>query len=286
MLKRVLVTGATGFIGSYVVPQLLERGLKVIASSRNENKAENYDWYSKVEYLECDYNNSNLDYYNYFGEPDIIIHLAWDGLPNYKDPFHVERNLPANCLFLKNFIESGVKRMVVTGTCYEYGMQCGCLHESVPTQPVTYYGLAKDTLHKYLQYLVQDTQTSFNWVRLFYIYGKGQNPNSLLPQLEKAISEGKKEFNMSGGEQLRDYLPVEDAARNICIIALQNKITGTVNCCSGTPISIRRLVEERIAMLKSDIKLNLGYYPYSDYEPMAFWGDTSKLREILWSDTR
>ncbi|HRR51747.1 MAG TPA: NAD(P)-dependent oxidoreductase [Candidatus Cloacimonas sp.] len=286
MLTRVLVTGATGFIGSYVVPQLLERGLKVIASSRNENKAENYDWYSKVEYLECDYNNSNLDYYNYFWEPDIIIHLAWDGLPNYKDPFHVERNLPANCLFLKNFIESGVKRMVVTGTCYEYGMQCGCLHESVPTQPVTYYGLAKDTLHKYLQYLVQDTQTSFNWVRLFYIYGKGQNPNSLLPQLEKAISEGKKEFNMSGGEQLRDYLPVEDAARNICIIALQNKITGTVNCCSGTPISIRRLVEERIAMLKSDIKLNLGYYPYSDYEPMAFWGDTSKLREILWSDTR
>lgn len=282
---RVLITGATGFIGNYVIPYLLREGLTVIATSRQENKAKNFDWFNEVEYLECDFSNSTLDYYNYFGEPDILIHLAWEGLPNYMDPFHVEKNLPANCLFLKNFLNGGIKKLVVTGTCYEYGMQCGCLHESNPTQPVTQYGLAKDTLRKYLEYLVHDTQTSFNWVRIFYIYGKGQNPNSLLPQLERAISEGKKEFNMSRGEQLRDYLPVEDAARHICTIALQNKVDGIVNCCSGNPISIRRLVEERIAMLHSDIKLNLGYYPYPDYEPMAFWGDTTKLKEIIGKDS-
>ena len=182
---------------------------------------------------------------------------------------------------LKELCRERVKKMVVTGTCYEYGMQCGCLHESDTTRPVTQYGLAKDTLHKYLELLIYNTQISFNWVRLFYLYGDYQNPNSLLPQLEKVISEGKTTFNMSGGEQLRDYLSVEDAARNVCTIALQNKVNGTVNCCSGSPISIRRLVEERIKMLHSDIKLNLGYYPYPDYEPMAFWGDTTKLREII-----
>lgn len=278
---KVLVTGATGFIGHHVVPCLLDRGLNVIATSRNKSKAKSYAWYNEVEYIECDYHSCTLDYYSYFGEPDVIIHLAWPGLPKYKDPLHVEKNLPTNCLFLKNFLEGGVKKMVVTGTCYEYGMQCGCLHESAITQPVTQYGLAKDTLRKYLEFLVQDTQTSFNWVRLFYIYGEGQNQNSLLPQLERAISDDQQEFNMSGGEQLRDYLSVEDVAHNLCVIALQNKINGVINCCSGYPISIRRMVEERIATLGSDIRLNLGYYPYLDYEPMVFWGDTTKLKEIL-----
>jgi len=281
---RVLVTGATGFIGHHVVPCLLDRGLDVIATSRNKNRAKKYEWYNEVEYIECDYHKNILDYYNLLGEPDIILHLAWDGLPNYKDPFHVDRNLPANCLFLKNFVEGGIKKIVVTGTCYEYGMQCGCLHELENTHPVTQYGLAKDTLRKYLEFLVHDTQTSFNWVRLFYLYGDGQNQNSLLPQLEQAISEGKNIFNMSGGEQLRDYLSVEDTARNLCTIVLQREVDGIVNCCSGNPISIRRLVEKRIDLLNSDIKLNLGYYSYPDYEPMAFWGDTTKLREIIGKD--
>lgn len=284
MRMRVLVTGATGFIGYHVVPCLLDQGVDVIATSRNQNKAKKFDWYREVEYIECDYHKDILDYYNVLGEPDIIIHLAWNGLPNYKDPFHVEVNLPANCFFLKNFVEGKIKKIVVTGTCYEYGMQSGCLQESNITQPVTQYGLAKDTLHKYLEFLVHDTQISFNWVRLFYLYGDGQNQNSLLPQLERAISEGKKTFNMSGGEQLRDYLSVEDVARNLCVIALQNEVNGTVNCCSGSPISIRRLVEEKIKMLHSDIALNLGYYPYPDYEPMAFWGDPTKLREIVGGD--
>jgi dTDP-6-deoxy-L-talose 4-dehydrogenase (NAD+) len=281
---KVLVTGSTGFIGRYVVSLLLKRGLKVIATSRDEKKAKKFDWYNHVKYIQCDIYSKDIDFFSFFGCPDIIIHLAWYGLPNYKSSFHVDKNLPANCLFLKNFLDGGVKKIVVAGTCYEYGMQSGCLQESNVTQPVTQYGLAKDTLHKYLEFLVHDTQIPFNWVRLFYLYGDGQNQNSLLPQLERAISEGEKTFNMSCGEQLRDYLSVEDVARNLCAIALQSQVNGTVNCCSGNPISIRRLVEERIKMLHSDIALNLGYYPYPDYEPMAFWGDTTKLREIVGRD--
>lgn len=281
---KILVTGSTGFIGQHVVLKLLNRSVEVIATSTNEEKAKKASWFDQVEYLPYNYHCEKLNPIEYFDYPDALIHLAWGGLPNYKNPYHVEVNLPANCLFLKSFIEGGIKKMVVTGTCYEYGMQCGCLCESDHTQPVTQYGLAKDTLRKYLEFLVSDTQTSFNWVRLFYLYGDGQNQNSLLPQLEKAISEGENVFNMSGGEQLRDYLSVEDTARNLCAIALQSEVDGIVNCCSGNPISIRRLVEKKIDLLNSDIKLNLGYYPYPDYEPMAFWGDTTKLRKIIGKD--
>lgn len=279
-MERILVTGSTGFIGRHVVPLLLYHEQEVLTTSRDERKARQFDWYSETEYKSCDIYNKDIDFFSFFGEPEVIIHLAWDGLPNYKSPFHVEKNLPANCHFLKNFLEGGVKKMVVTGTCYEYGMQCGCLSEDIATMPVTQYGLAKDTLRKYLEMLIADCNTSFNWVRLFYMYGEGQNENSLIPQLKRAIISGERMFNMSGGEQLRDYLNVKTVAEYICCIALQTDINGVLNCCSGKPISIRRLVEKVISEMNSDITLNMGYYPYPDYEPLAFWGDVSRLKRI------
>jgi dTDP-6-deoxy-L-talose 4-dehydrogenase (NAD+) len=121
----------------------------------------------------------------------------------------------------------------------------------------------------------------FKWVRLFYLYGKGQNPNSLVSQLEKAISNGDKVFNMSGGEQVRDYLPVEQAAEYVVKIALQDKVNGVINCCSGEPVSVKDFVKKYLDKINKDISLNLGHYPYTDYEPMQFWGDNNKLKSIL-----
>ena len=86
---------------------------------------------------------------------------------------------------------------------------------------------------------------------------------------------------MSGGEQLRDYLPVEKVAEYIVKISLQDKIGGVINCCSGEPIPIRKLVENYLIEKNKNIKLNLGYYPYPEYEPMAFWGDTNKLNKVI-----
>ncbi len=83
---------------------------------------------------------------------------------------------------------------------------------------------------------------------------------------------------MSGGEQLRDYLPVEKVAEYIVRTALQNDVTGVINCCSGKPVSVRKLIEDYLEEKKKNIRLNLGYYPYPDYEPMAFWGDIRRLK--------
>ena len=107
---KVLVTGSTGFIGQHIVPELLNRGVEVIATSTNEEKAKKSPWFDQVEYLPCNYHSQKLDYIEYFGYPDVLIHLAWSGLPNYNSVHHVEINLPANCLFLKNFVESGLRK--------------------------------------------------------------------------------------------------------------------------------------------------------------------------------
>jgi len=278
---KVLVTGATGFIGRYVVNELLSSKCHIIATSRNQDKARSYKWYSRVQYIPCDLNEASENFFQFFQRPDLLIHLAWEGLPNYTDLFHLEKNLFSNYRFLKNMVEHGLKSMLVTGTCFEYGMQSGALKETMITIPNNPYGLAKDTLRKFLEQLQQKYRFLFKWLRLFYIYGEGQSEKSLLSQLEKAIRKGKKRFNMSGGEQVRDYLPVERVAEYIVKISMQDKVSGIINCCSGVPVSIRKLVEDYLEKKQKSIHLNLGYYSYPDYEPMAFWGCDKKLQIAL-----
>ena len=112
------------------------------------------------------------------------------------------------------------------------------------------------------------------------MYGKGQSPNSLFSQLDAALERGDNVFNMSGGEQERDYLPVEAVADFISLIALQKKVSGIINCCNGKPVKIRQLVTDHLMDCKGKIALNLGYYPYVEYEPMRFWGDAGKLKRV------
>jgi dTDP-6-deoxy-L-talose 4-dehydrogenase (NAD+) len=113
------------------------------------------------------------------------------------------------------------------------------------------------------------------------MYGPGQHPGSLLAQLDKAIDEKAVSFDMSGGEQLRDYLPVREVARRISLLVSRPDIQGVINCCSGTPTSVRRLVEGRITERGASLRMNLGVYPYPGYEPIAYWGRVGKLAALL-----
>jgi dTDP-6-deoxy-L-talose 4-dehydrogenase (NAD+) len=160
---------------------------------------------------------------------------------------------------------------LVTGTCLEYGPNSGPIASAAHPSPKTPYAAAKDSLRQQLEFLSRDHPFCLQWARLFYMYGKGQNPKSILAQLDNAINNKDAVFNMSGGEQLRDYLPVEAVVEQLFCLFESNK-SGVHNVCSGTPISIRRLVEERIKECGSAITINLGHYPYPEYEPLAFWG--------------
>ena len=277
---KILVTGATGFVGKHVINELLKYDHQITGTTRN---TDSHISSSKLHYsfLDIDNLSSAENYFSHFDKPDLLIHLAWQGLPNYKSFFHFEKNLMLHYSFLKNMVSNGLKKLVVTGTCFEYGMKEGCLSEEMITDPQNSYALAKDTLRKFLFELQKKHEFYCKWVRLFYVYGEGQNPNSLLSQLQTALNNRDKEFKMSGGEQERDYLPIEKVAEYIVAISLREKISGIINCCSGKPIKVKQLVENYLKDNKQEIKLNLGYYPYTDYEPMSFWGDDTKLKKIL-----
>lgn len=226
-------------------------------------------WYKHVEFIPIDFhkNETNIPVTPNTG----LIHLAWQGLPNYRSLHHFDTNLSHNYNFIKSLVSRGVTQVLNAGTCLEYGQCSGPIPSTTTPSPDNPYALAKDSLRRYLEFLLRETPFVLQWARLFYLYGQGQNPNSVLSQLDTAVSSGATVFNMSGGEQLRDYLPVEDAAQQIFNV-YSSSLAGTYNICSGNPISIRRLVEQRIAELGVDLKLNLGFYPYPEHEPMAFWG--------------
>jgi dTDP-6-deoxy-L-talose 4-dehydrogenase (NAD+) len=162
-------------------------------------------------------------------------------------------------------------------------MQSGELSEAMATAPVSPYGFAKDCLRRQLEYLKASCQFALVWARLFYVYGEGQATSSLLPQLERALANGDAVFNMSGGEQLRDFLAAEEAARHLVRLAVASGDPGTVNICSGKPISVRGFVEAWLKERGGNIALNRGHYPYPDFEPMAFWGDRRKLDRLIGS---
>ena len=267
--KKVIVTGATGFIGQHLVPLLLSHGFDVTAISRDVRKAKSFEWFDAVKFVSMDISEDvrNLD----ISSGMSLIHLAWSDLSNYNSAVHFEYNLPQSYNFIKSCINSGVSQVLVSGTCFEYGFQSGPIASNTKTCPNNPYGFSKDILRQQLEFLSKERSFCLQWARLFYMYGEGQNPKSVLSQLDNAIENGQAIFNMSGGEQLRDYLPIKAATHQLFDLYVSGR-EGIYNLCSGKPISVRRLVEERTRERAANIKFNFGYYPYSSHEPMAFWG--------------
>ncbi|WP_434768144.1 NAD-dependent epimerase/dehydratase family protein [Pseudomonas triticicola] len=278
---KVLVTGATGFVGRHLVPALLERGCEIRAVARNAETARSMPWIEDVEFVSADIHAADLNVVALTEGIDALAHLAWPGLPNYRALFHFEHNLMADYRFIKSAVEAGVQQVLVTGTCFEYGMQSGPLSESTEPRPSNPYGLAKHTLHLFLQSLQQERPFTLQWARLFYLHGEGQNPNSLLAALDRAIDSGEPTFNMSAGEQLRDFLAIETAASHLAAILHQRDFAGVVNCASGQPVSVRALVEQRLRERGATLDLNLGHYPYPTHEPLAFWAVVERLQQLL-----
>lgn len=276
---KVAVTGASGFIGQHVLNYLNNLSVDVVAITRSKHA--NLPTLVNGLWVEFDLQNPPKNMFSLMGNPDVLIHLAWQGLPNYKSLHHFESELPVQYDFLSTLIKEGLQSIVVVGTCFEYGMQSNSLSEKLNTNPSNPYGFAKDCLRKQLEFLKTQYNFKLTWARLFYLYGDGQSDSSIYPQLKRAIQNSEIKFDMSEGKQLRDYLPVEKVAKYLIDLALLKKDIGVVNICSGVPISVRDLVENWLDENNWGIELNLGFYPYPNYEPMNFWGDNTYLNKLI-----
>ncbi|MHB1938627.1 MAG: NAD-dependent epimerase/dehydratase family protein [Acidobacteriaceae bacterium] len=278
---RFAVTGASGFIGRHVLAELCKENRDTVAVTRDAAHLTGLPASVRVVEMDISAPGDGDECLAALGYPEVLIHLAWDGLPNYGALHHFETELQRQYMFLKSLITAGLPALLVTGTCFEYGNRHGPISEGSATSPTNPYGYAKNALRTQLEFLRKVAPFSLTWARLFYMYGDGQTGTSLYPSLRDSVLRGDKVFKMSGGEQLRDYLPVNEVAHYLVQLAMLRMDIGPVNVCSGHPIAVRRLVEQWLHDNGWNIDLSLGHYPYPDYEPLAFWGDRTRLDQIL-----
>lgn len=274
-MTPVAVTGASGFVGQHVLRELVSRGVPVLALSRRPVNVTLGEWRA------VDMGCPDRTTVELIASCHSLIHLAWGGLPHYLAARHLEEELPAQVAFLQQATAAGLRSLVVSGTCLEYGMQEGELRESQQAMPHVPYAQAKDQLRSRLEALCAQTQTKLCWARLFYVYGPGQSPNSLWPLLQAAIAHGDATFPMSGGQQVRDFLPIEEAAEALVDLALGQADCGVVNLSSGEPVTVEQRVRRWAQESGASIELDLGKFPYPTYEPFRFWGSRGKRDSVL-----
>lgn len=271
-----LVTGATGFIGTHVVSSALSMGHEVGVITRTFDKA-SQQFGDKVKiYTVDELFSGDID-----ASYEKVIHLAWADVSNYMDESNLRENLLLQTKFIDSLTALGISDITVAGTCLEYGMREGKCSEAEPAPEFypTAYAKAKNELYSYIVDK-KSPELNFKWLRFFYVYGVGSRPNSLLSLLLKAIENGDKEFNMSKGDQKRDFIHIETLAHNVVACAEQSDIKGIINIGNGKPVSVSEFVESILKIKKSNMKLNKGHYPYAEYEPHEFWADISKLKSV------
>jgi len=273
---KVLVTGANGYIGRYVVKALLDKGVDVIACDVITNEVE--------ERAECRTMNlfelSGDNVYKELGSPDVCLHLAWRNGFVHNASTQIG-DLSAHYNFLTAMIDGGLKQLAVMGTMHEVGYWEGAIDEHTPCNPISMYGIAKDTLRRAMILYTQQKGCILQWLRAYYIFGDDKRNNSIFCKLLLAAEEGKKTFPFTTGKNQYDFITVEELADQLSAAVMQKEVTGIINCCTGKPQSLADRVELFIREHNLDIKLEYGAFPDRSYDSPCVYGDNSKIQMIL-----
>jgi dTDP-6-deoxy-L-talose 4-dehydrogenase (NAD+) len=179
-----------------------------------------------------------------------------------------------------NLVSTGLPKLVVTGTCYEYGIASGALTESEHTTPVTPYGIAKDRLRRSIAGMKYDFEFDFKWARIFYPYGDGQAETAVYSQIRSAIAKGEKYFKIGSGKQKLDFVAVETVASVLIALVTRDSEFCLVNIGSGEPQTVFEFVQRQVNSLNVELEPLVGAIPDREYESPAFWADVSLLNSL------
>lgn len=271
---NILVTGANGYLGQGIVSSILDRGHDVIAVDFNVDRVD-----SRAEKKNCNLFEIE-DPYNFFGQPDVLLHLAWrDGFVHYSDA-HID-DLPKHYSFIKSFAESGCKHISVMGSMHEIGFFEGSVNETTPCHPTTPYGIGKNALRDLTKMVCAQNNVVYQWLRGFYIVGNSKCGSSIFSKISLAAEEGKKEFPFTLGQNQYDFIDYPDFCSQVSAAVCQNREQGIINICSGRPEKLADRVERFIKENHYDIKLQYGMFPDRPYDSKAIWGDSTKIEKIM-----
>lgn len=240
MTKKVLITGATGFIGRHVLAQCAERGysVKLVVRPGWQAKLSALPAHSDVIEVEDLFLQDQHSWGAFLEGVDTIIHSAWFAVPG--EYLTSDKNL--ECLagtkeLAKAAAQAGVNRFVGLGTCIEYELANDILTPQHPLAPQTEYARAKVATYQALNKIFAQSEASFLWCRLFQPYGEGEDPRRLFPYLHRQLSQGLP-VELGAGTQIRDFIEAGEAGRQI-LEGTTSDYQGAANISTGQGQSIR-----------------------------------------------
>lgn len=273
--SHILVTGAGGYIGANVTKTLLDAGFAVTAVNLDVRGID-----PRARRITCDIFEEQEGLFDFFGKPDVCIHLAWRDGFNHKSLAHLD-DLPKHYRFLSALVKEGLPHLAVMGTMHEVGHIEGAISAQTPTHPESLYGIAKNALRESLEALQRETPFFLQWLRAYYILGQDSRNNSVFTKIREKALAGEATFPFTSGSNRYDFIDVEDLALEIALAATQQDIVGIINCASGRAVTLRETAENFIRENGFDIKLEYGAFPDRAYDSPIVYGDIEDMKNIL-----
>jgi nucleoside-diphosphate-sugar epimerase len=269
-VKRVLVTGASGFIGRQTIEPLRARGFDVQTASRAAG----------VDLLAPGAAAAAVA----AARPTYLLHLAWYAEPGrFWTAAENLRWVGASLELLQAFAEAGGERAVIAGTCAEYawGLDGPCVERRTPLRPATLYGAAKHGLHEIASAYTAQVGLSLAWGRVFFCFGAHEPPGRLVPSVARALL-GDREAPVTDGRQVRDFLAVDELGDAFAAL-LDSAVEGPVNLASGEPVALRDLVGLIADAAGRPELVRFGAVEPRPGEPAELVADVARLRdEVGW----
>ena len=275
-MRRVLVTGASGFVGRPALGALAARGFDVHAVARGapDDATPGITWHA-ADLLDAARRRSVLDAVG----ASHLLHLAW-----YAEPgafWSARENaawVAATVALVDEFALAGGRRATLAGTCAEYDWTApGPLVEDAPLAPATYYGTCKDATRRVVEGLAAAAGLSLAWGRIFFVFGPGEDARRLVAGVARALVAGERAAT-SAGAQRRDFLHVDDVAGAFAAL-LDSAVEGAVNIASGEAASVRAVAEALAQAAGRPDLLDVGAVPRRAGEPEEIVADVSRLRD-------
>jgi UDP-glucose 4-epimerase len=278
---RALVTGATGFIGSFLVKKLIQEKYTVAVLIRPNSdtwRLKNTLSNMKVipgELTTIEKANDQICIF----EPELVFHLGWYGVGNiYRDNLEqVNQNLYGSIKLLEIAAHAGCRHWIGLGSQAEYGRYDKIINEDFQPHPNTLYGITKLSTCLLSQKLCNMYKINYSWLRLFSTYGPFDAPQWMIPYTILKLLKNEKP-SLTFGEQRWDYLYVEDIADALFKVSTSREAIGIFNLGSGEAFPIRSIVENMRNLINPYLPIGFGEIPYAPDQIMHLQSDISRLK--------